>query len=218
MRSMPTAGKKRKRKLATSFLDCPSLVQVLGFPSSEFLSGQQEQDYVATPVASDVTKGIFLDRLVKEIVKPFGSKKTSGGDTLVLVNGKLEKRRENNTARKEGDSKRHPVWSQRIRMGTNQCLRELEASTVDTESPKNISLLVLARDIYPPTMLAHAPVLAKKLDLPLLMLPGKGSSELGRALGVKKTSILLFLSSTETDPSNVAVNSFVDFVVSQIPT
>jgi ribosomal protein L7Ae-like RNA K-turn-binding protein len=75
----------------------------------------------------------------------------------------------------------------------------------------------MARDIYPPTMLAHVPVLARQLNIPLLMLPGKASVEIGKALGIRRTSILVFLPSSQTDSSSVAVNSFVEFVVSQIP-
>ena len=77
--------------------------------------------------------------------------------------------------------------------------------------------MVLARDIYPPTMLVHVPVMAKRLDIPVLLLPGKASNEIGQAVGIKKTSILLFLSSKTNDQANATINSFVDFVKSNIP-
>jgi ribosomal protein L7Ae-like RNA K-turn-binding protein len=209
-------SKKRKRKLPTSFLDCPSLAQVVGFPSS---SKKKQHDIISTQVASDVVKEIFFERFVKEIVKPFRPTKNDGG-ALVMVNGKLQKQRAKNP---RDDSTRYDetsqFWRERLRMGTNQCFRVLEASAAkhNDDSPSTPSLIVMARDIYPATMLAHAPVLARQLNIPLLMLPGKASVEIGNALGIRRTSILVFLPSSQTDSSNVAVNSFIDFVVSQIP-
>jgi hypothetical protein len=43
-------------------------------------------------------------------------------------------------------------------------------------------------------MLAHIPVLAKKFDIPLLLLPGPSSIELGKTLDIRRTSIIMFLS------------------------
>lgn len=204
-------------------------MQVAGFPSPSATGNEQQQaDLITTQVASDVAKDIFLDRLVKEIVEPFRPKKANNDDSyFVMVNGKLRKQRKEGSSKKGGnqadDKKDDDVWNERVRIGTNQCLRILESvisrnTRIDEKSSMDPSLLVMARDIYPPTMLAHAPAIAQKLSIPLLMLPGKASDDIGRALGIKKTSILLFLSSTKTDASHAAVNSFVDFVASQIPT
>jgi ribosomal protein L7Ae-like RNA K-turn-binding protein len=171
------------------------------------------------------------------------------------------------------------LCKRRMVMGTNQCLRVLERTKMEQETnnqDKQVSnvaaatttpstnttlqhrgmtpsLMILARDIYPPTMLTQAPLWASALRIPLLMLPGQASSELGAALGTKKTSIILFLPSAmstsaatgkgrasedcdgeeesldkngdngdilskhDEDDHHAAINSFVRFVVSQIP-
>lgn len=97
------------------------------------------------------------------------------------------------------------LWKERIVLGTNQCTRILErtmggsGTTENNDASHTIqkavlpSLIVLARDVYPPTMLAHVPVLARRYDIPLLLLPGRASVELGKAMGLKRTSVLLFL-------------------------
>mmetsp|Transcript_31391 Transcript_31391/g.37373 ORF Transcript_31391/g.37373 Transcript_31391/m.37373 type:complete len:174 (+) Transcript_31391:543-1064(+) len=55
------------------------------------------------------------------------------------------------------------------------------------------SLVLLARDVRPPIILAHVPILCRLLQIPLLLLPGKASSDMGKLLGVKTASILIFL-------------------------
>jgi ribosomal protein L7Ae-like RNA K-turn-binding protein len=212
----PKKSKKRKRKLPTSFLDCASLVQVVDFPSATGKKGK----LITTEVASDVVKEIFLERLVKEIVKPYRpSRVNDGGESFVMVDGTLQKRKIQKEKKNDDKSTKNDeasIWKQRVKIGTNQCLQVLDSSLPDNKTSAP-SLLVLARDIYPPTMLAHVPAVAQKLGIPLLMLPGKASLELGQAIGIKKTSIILFLRSTATDSKNMALNSFVAFVISQIP-
>lgn len=157
---------------------------------------------------------------------------------------------------------RRKIWKEHIVVGTNQCLRMLENfntahfrdnnielesihkstrdSVENSSGAKNTfrkpSLVVIARDIYPPTMCCAVPVLAKRLGIPILILPGKASLELGRALNAKRTSILIFCCSDEnggtgsTDTlrsddcpdkhvleSSRAIASFVSFVKDQIP-
>jgi len=114
-------------------------------------------------------------------------------------------------------ARKRKMWTENIVIGTNQCLRLLESLNVDhssennTESkapnesastttkresdatlpPRNPSLIVLAKNIYPPTMCCAIPVLAKRLGIPLLLLSGKASLELGKALNAKRSSILI---------------------------
>jgi ribosomal protein L7Ae-like RNA K-turn-binding protein len=126
------------------------------------------------------------------------------------------------------------IWKENIVIGTNQCLRLLENAnanycddTTTTITPttataikdvartstRTPSLIVVAKDIYPPTMCSAVPVLAKRLRIPLMLLPGKASLELGRALNNKRTSILIFCgdngaaASVETNNNNNNNNS-----------
>jgi len=219
---MPSASKTntRKRKLPRSFLECPSLSLVANFPQKR--QGDSSLQPVVTSAASEATKEIFLDRFAKEIVKPFRSTTVAGGGetSYVMVDGKLQKQAPAKY-QKIVESKTR-TWSQRVRMGTNQCLRILEKCMAsDDASTTSISkplLIVLARDIYPPTMLVHVPVIASRLDIPLLLLPGKASNEIGQTIGVKKASILLFLSPNkeDDDTANAKFNSFLDFVRSDM--
>ena len=82
------------------------------------------------------------------------------------------------------------VVKKRLVAGTNQCTRILEAA-VSNSGPVP-SLILLARDVRPPTILAHLPFLCRQLGVPILLLPGKASSDLGRVLGTKTVSVLLF--------------------------
>ena len=113
-------------------------------------------------------------------------------------------------------------------MGTNQCSRLLEkasaAQNVSSQLSPHPSLIVLARDVYPPTMLAHIPFLAKKLDVPLLLLPGEASLELGQTMSVQRVSVMMFLSSAKdtgtSAPNKVedSIDSFVAFIKNQLPS
>jgi ribosomal protein L7Ae-like RNA K-turn-binding protein len=224
--------KKKRRNPPKSFLENESLISVVGLPS-----GMKPGEAVTTPLVTDLVKEIFLERFTKEIVQPFSfllhtPRKDSGG--FIVVGGKLQKRRSRDknepTAAKSVEptnetnssilspdkiSKRQFV-RKRLVIGTNQCSRVLQQAHAETREVP--SLMVMARDIYPPTMLAHAPALARALNIPLLLIGGKASSELGKALGTKKTSIMLFLPSSETACSHhSAMNSFIDFVVKKIP-
>jgi hypothetical protein len=146
----------------------------------------------------------------------------------------------------DGGDHHRSWWKERIVMGTNQCSRILEeeyrlqqqqqqqraaSNRCHSRRYRRPSLIVLARDIYPPTMLVHIPVLAQKLGVTLLLLPGKASMELGEALRIKTTSILMFLekdnpkininddqpiNEREKEDDNDAIDSFVEFVKEQI--
>lgn len=151
---------------------------------------------IQTPVCSSLQKEIFLSRLQRELIQPFFQQQEQNVK---------KKRRWNN-----------PL----VLLGVNQCTRFLEKAlnnSTNTTITTTItpSLIVLARDIYPPTILSHIPVLAKQLQIPILLLPGKASKELGQAIGTQRTSILLFLQQEQDKPSatdNANVPSFVQFV------
>jgi len=125
-------------------------------------------------------------------------------------------------------------------VGTNQCTRILEATmklsvTAVNKSGKDNQILpqlvVLARDLHPPTILAHVPSMCYKLGVPILLLPGKSSLELGKVLGTKKVGIFLFLTapvetrenknldktkhSISTKDNNKAIDSFLEFCKSK---
>jgi len=230
-------------------------------------------------VASDFSKELFLERFVKEIIKPFQPEKTKkqdGNDSMpaqntdsnagyyhVMVGGKLVKKRRvskdnhpnrtpKNDPNESGDvihkklNKKQRIWKESIVIGANQCLRHLEnlnsdrkaATTIigDNLETKPITrkplLIVLTRDIYPPTMCCAIPALAKQLQIPLLLLPGKASLELGQALNAKRTSVLLFCAPpiTSNDGASIeggnceqrrntrnAISSFVSFIKDQVP-
>ena len=174
---------------------------------------------IRTNVAFKHDKELFLDRLEKEII-PY----------CLLEDKKAPKEL---TASKPiaGTT----VVKKRLIMGTNQCTRRLEKLLSD---PKDLSvavlpsLIVLARDIYPPTILSHIPVMAQQIrtrthetkgerthsSVPILLLPGQASQELGRLFGTKRVSVMMFLPSTGSDQSDETrhlddkITSFVQFV------
>jgi ribosomal protein L7Ae-like RNA K-turn-binding protein len=68
-------------------------------------------------------------------------------------------------------------------------------------------------------MLAHVPVLCQNQEIPLLVLNGKATLELGTALGIRKTSIVLILPKSKNDNDvndEKAIDSFCNYVVSLI--
>jgi ribosomal protein L7Ae-like RNA K-turn-binding protein len=234
----------KKRKLPITFLDAPSLDMVVGPPP--------ERRLYTTPVASEVVKEIFLDRLVKEIVMPFLCRPKRARESTstveyqhIMKDGKLVKQAVSNSApngkeivadiKTAPDKASNQIWKERILMGTNQCSRLLERLSNHNEAGTNsptktmsASLIVLARDVYPPTMLAHIPQLAQGLQIPVLLLPGQASLELGNALTVQRTSILIFMASCfdqkdginkneDDDHEMDPIDSFVAFVKDQIP-
>ena len=81
------------------------------------------------------------------------------------------------------------VTRTRFVTGVNQCTRVLESAS---QKDQNIQLLILCKDSL--NILCHIPTLAKKLEVPLLILSGKTASlDLGKALDLKRVSLCLFL-------------------------
>ena len=129
-------------------------------------------------------------------------------------------------------------------IGINQCTRALErAYKQQCQCKKNDmnpndsaeaipSLIILSRDVRPATI-AHIVVYAKRLNIPTLILPGKASTEFGKALGIHSVSVAVFLSSSdnkcgehnddkqkekEWKEAHNDVDSFVKYVISKIPS
>lgn len=198
---------------------------------------------IRTPVVSTLVKEILLDRLEKEIVSKFSfslSREKKQQGPKYLVGGKLVSREEreskrrrvepltNDTKKKEEklrspESEKKVTVKKRLLVGTNQCTRALEAAVLGKGMAP--SLLVLARDVYPPTILAHIPFLAKQVGTPILLFPGRASMELGSTLGTKKVAIVLFLPSgdvtdatEEIQQCHKDIDSFVEFAKSKVPS
>ena len=89
------------------------------------------------------------------------------------------------------------VVKARFVVGVNQCTRALEAAA--GRAAPLPSLVLLSRDVRPPTILAHVPVLCRQLGVPSVVLPGRASVELGRAVGGKSVAVALFLPSRTED-------------------
>lgn len=139
------------------------------------------------------------------------------------------------------------VIKSRIIVGTNECTRKLESALSSKKVSENKakcdfqeslpSLILLTRDVSPPTTLAHIPSLAKLLQIPILLLPGRSSFEIGKLMGVKKISIVLFVGqasyvadnerlqnneenhlSYKTRLCHRCIDSFVDFAKTKSPS
>ena len=151
---------------------------------------------VDTRYPSTVERDVVLDRFKKEIIQKFQVDfhpgKSRGREKRPRVAEKGTDKESGNTIKK--DPSKPPTLSDvaksRLCIGTNQCTRILEGAMKGTGPIP--SLLILARDLRPPHMLAHVPVLAKRLTIPLLLLPGKTSRDLATMLGVNMCAIVLF--------------------------
>lgn len=173
-----------------------------------------------TPISSSLDKELILERLTKEIVRPFQlSLSIPRGNKIVstVVRAKKVKRTvvRNNSSTKSLERR---VLDTRLAIGTNQCTRALE-----NQKP---SLVLLCRDVHPPTMLAHVPLLLRNKKMTsLVLLPGRASLELGQALGIPRASIVIFTerskeeSTTDKeaiDKCHAKIDSYIEFVKSKL--
>ena len=178
----------------------------------------------------------------------------SGGIKMIGVdgdddnnNGKEEKDTKGKSKKKKKRPKPSPVEREptlsdlvvkkRLIVGVNQCTRALEAAANNTT--RKPSLVLLSRDVRPPTIVAHIPVLCRQMDIPAVVLPGRASVELGKAVGGRSVAVAMFLPrSTATDdeekktmtsngdgPSanqiqecHRRIDSYVKFALSKIPS
>lgn len=146
-----------------------------------------------TPLASQTTKEIFMDRLQKELLIPF---RYSLSSQLKIVNGETV-----------ADVKaRRSCLRQCIVCGINsvsQALHEAvqrhhsDTSTVGDEAQvlSSLCFVVLTSDVFPAgATTSQIPVLAKQLNVPILLLPGlQTSKELGSVMGAKSVAAMAFL-------------------------
>jgi len=145
-----------------------------------------------TAVVEPRDKEIILERLRKEIARKF------------CANLSLKKR--------------FPFQRLKHRMviGVNVCSRALE------KGGKRGEVLIVARDVRPPTVMGHIPSLARRHSIPLLLLPGRSSVELAEIFGIRKLSVILFLRSDGDSPLSVgedrAIDSFINFIKTKAPS
>lgn len=128
-------------------------------------------------------------------------------------------------SKEQVDSTQQPpkdmLLKMRMIVGTNQCTRALESAMAGAGPAP--ALVVLAKDLHPPTILAHILLLAKQKVAPILLLPGRASVELGKILGTKKVGIFIMLPSVAADKESDIrsgyhkdIDSFIEFVKAKL--
>jgi len=157
-------------------------------------------------------KYVLMERLQKEIVSKLGKSR-----------GMKRKRGVNN---KPSFAITETVVRSRFICGINQCTRALQN---DDKLP---SLIILARDVRPATIFEHNSLYAYIKKIPILILPGRASLELGEAVGIRRVAALSFLprddisslpyqdnkiEMDEWKESNIDVDAFISYVISKIP-
>ena len=128
------------------------------------------------------------------------------------------------------------VVKKRLIVGVNQCTRALEAAASNRTCKP--SLVLLSRDVRPPTILAHIPILCRQMDIPAVVLPGRASVELGKAVGGRSVAVAVFLprstddeeeektATSNGDGPNASqmqechrrIDSYVKFALSKVPS
>mmetsp|Transcript_7894 Transcript_7894/g.14872 ORF Transcript_7894/g.14872 Transcript_7894/m.14872 type:complete len:236 (-) Transcript_7894:39-746(-) len=197
---------------------------------------------IRTLAVSAVDKSIIIERFVNEIVQKFHFSLSQPMKRQRFTNTKCPQDAKN-SHRQDIELKMAEFSKSRIIVGTNSCTRLLEklyssksegknnesiqeSSIIDPSSSHiywTVSLCILSRDVRPATILSHIPYLCHLFNIPVLLLPGKASLELGAALGTKKVSIVLFQTKSQSameDPEKKwqqQIDSYVDFVKKKIP-
>lgn len=174
-----------------------------------------EKGIIAAPVISVEMKQVLMERLESEII----SKLVSSGSISGNRNRKKRRREspsENTKPKKDRvDGEKvdarfgaaESVVRSRFVVGINQCVRILECALKKEQSTRRQtrpgatstptpSLVVLSRDVRPATILARLSLYANLLHIPTLVLPGKASTELGKAVGIRSVACAVFLSSS----------------------
>jgi ribosomal protein L7Ae-like RNA K-turn-binding protein len=190
---------------------------------------------------SEVEKSIILDRFEKEIIRTFHfslSPARSGKFQKVCQQEATKQEKLERPQQQDSDIKLAEFARSRIVVGTNSCTRALELMCIPEQehaSSKKVrtdggipfndraSLCILSRDVRPASILSHIPYLCHLFGIPILLLPGKASLELGSMLGTKKVAVILFTKQYQpgiNDTENKwqrQIDSFIDFVVTKIP-
>jgi ribosomal protein L7Ae-like RNA K-turn-binding protein len=192
-------------------MDCEQLTEI---PAPHLL-GQKDATtpmLLRTPLASTVTKDIFLDRFRKEIVDRFHFSLNS---QMRLLEGESVH-----------DAKdRRRIIKGRLMVGFSVCGKALQQDVVTApQQPPVLQLVVLSSDFSPARFAAHIPLLAHQQGVPLLLLPNS-SVEMGRLLGVKSAGVLAFCAATEPTEGgwteteraiHQGLDSFVHFVRNKV--
>lgn len=154
---------------------------------------------------------MLLERLQKEIVSKRGESRI------------MKRKRDGND---KSQTISESVVRSRFLCGINQSTRSLED---EKQSP---SLIILARDVRPATIFEHVSHYAHIRNIPILILPGRASLELGEAVGIGRIAAISFLprddksslpfkenkaKMDEWKECNIDVDAFVSYVVSKIP-
>lgn len=236
------SSKRDKKKITNSSSSTNKKKRKLVIP--EHLIDNDSLEIIATPIGpirtfpvSQNDKDIILDRLKKEIIDRFDF-------TLSPKNSSASKKQkiiQINDMNKEEQQKKMTAFAKtRIVVGTNSCTRAFEKiSRAEISSNQDMakeddkkreamdfSLCILARDVRPASVLSHIPYLCQlhDIDIPIILLGGKASYELGRLLGCKKTSVLLFRKDSCPEIITGAekkwekqIDSLVEFLKSKIP-
>lgn len=169
-------------------------------------------ELVASPIGPIRTKPvtttdaqIILDRLAKEIVQKFGFTLSPVGKS---DNSKKRKRVSNAPVPvdplEEKKMKMTNIAKSRIVVGTNSCTRVFEklyarptrgrdaSESSESSSTGKPSLCLMARDVRPPAILSHIPYFCHQMNVPIILIPGNATHDLGCVLGGNKVSVLLF--------------------------
>jgi hypothetical protein len=128
---------------------------------------------IQTSSASEHVEELFLERFEKEIVQKCSF-------TLSRPQASED----------QGGETKRLALKHRILAGTNACTRVL------TEEPKPLLIVLISTEKLALPWV-HIPVLADRLQVPLLLLSASASNQLSRLLRARKVSVLTFLPRAE---------------------
>lgn len=212
--SVISSSKKRNRRQSDLNLPLPRHVR---FTENESLSlVSSVYGIIHTKYPSSVDRDVVLNRFQKEIVERFQLgcyrrvRKKKRHNTALVGKDKSGVDCNGSTSPTQGAQPRNSrllelsnIALSRICLGTNQCTCILERAMMQSKSESSYSpqfyghrrpqLILLARDVRPPHILAHIPLLAQQLSIPLLLLSGNTSKEMGSLLGIQSCAIVMFL-------------------------